>query len=350
MSCKRLLYAPNIHQGGGKTLLLPILESLKSVGDIVFVLDARMSLPDGGLAGEVHLVKPTVFSRLWFEWRLRRMLSSKTLLLCMGNLPPLFAHQGIQHVFVQNRYLIDPVSLASFSLSVHIRLTVERWWLKSRARHVKNFFVQTATMQSLLHKSLGRESSILPFVVLPAKKVFDGTEPVKIYDFVYVASGEPHKKHRALIEGWVELAKKGAFPSLCLTLNDIRFPELCAWIRKAQERYGLHVEMKGELTHQEVQELYVVSKAMIYPSVFESFGVPLLEAAAMALPIVTADVDYVYDVINPTAVFDVEDPVSIADAVRNNSNVPASIVSHLLNVESFLNETFLSESSSNDSW
>ena len=342
MSCKRLLYAPNIHQGGGKSLLFPILEELKDVKDIIFVLDARMTVPEQGLAGEVYRVKPTVFSRLWFEWRLRKMISSGTILLCMGNLPPFFAHKGKQRVFVQNRYLVDDVSLSLFSMPVRIRLMVERWWLKSRSKYVENFFVQTETMKILLDRQFGCSASVLPFAVLPIKEssVYNEEEQYKVYDFIYVASGEPHKKHRALIEGWIELANRGEFPRLCLTLDDIRFPELCVWIQKVKEGYDLNIDIKGELTHQDIYGLYKVSKAMIYPSVFESFGVPLLEAAALSMPIAAADAGYVYDVIKATVTFDVDSPESIANAVKNMTNRPATIVSKLLTVDLFLEQTF----------
>ncbi len=341
MSRKRLLYAPNIHQGGGKTLLLPLLEALKDDENVTFVLDTRMILPEQGLAGEVYRVKPTVFSRLWFEWRLKSLISSETVLLCMGNVPPLFAHQGKQRVFVQNRYLVDDVSLQSFSMLVRMRLVMERWWLKSRSRYVQAFFVQTATMNALLDKQLGRCASVLPFVVLPIKDDSACKEAHhKVYDFVYVASGEPHKQHRALIAGWVELAKQNLFPSLCLTLDTHRFPELCEWIQKIRKAYDLHIDIKGELTHQGIYKLYNVSKAMIYPSTFESFGVPLLEAAALSMPIVTADIDYVYDVIKPTATFDVGSPESIANAVKNMTARPANIIPNLLTVEDFLEKTF----------
>jgi len=341
MSCKRLLYAPNVHQGGGKSLLLPILEELKGMKDVIFVLDTRMVLPEQGLAGEVYRVKPTVFSRLWFEWHLKSLISSEMILLCMGNLPPLFAHQGKQRVFVQNRYLIDKVALSSLSMSVRIRLVVERWWLRSRSKYAESFFVQTATMKSLLDKQLGRCASVLPFAVLPIKEdsVYK-EERHKVYDFVYVASGEPHKQHRALIAGWVELAKQNLFPSLCLTLDAQRFPELCAWIQKMKESHDLYIDIKGELTHQDIYKLYNVSKAMIYPSTFESFGVPLLEAAALSMPIVTADIDYVYDVIKPTATFDVGSPESIANAVKNMTARPANIISNISTVEDFLEKTF----------
>ncbi len=341
MRYKRLLYAPNIHQGGGKVLLSLILDELRRDKGVMFILDTRMTLPEKGLAGEIYWVQPTVFSRLWLEWRLRSLISSDMLLLCMGNLPPLFAHQGVQHVFVQNRYLIDVAPLDSFSKPVRFRLMIERGWLKSRSRYVKNFFVQTSTMQALLYKSLDQKAKVVPFANIFRKAEESNQDGlVKAYDFIYVASGEPHKKHRELIEGWINLAKQKHFPSLCLTIDRGGFPELYDWIEDMKRTYDLCVDNRGELKHEEILNLYTISKAMVYPSIFESFGLPLLEAAAASLPIVTSDMGYIYDVIKPTAVFDISSTTSIAETVKSMSSIPAMITTNLLSVEDFLNETF----------
>jgi len=337
---KNIIYAPNIHQGGGKALLLPILEELKGAKNIVFVLDARMSLPVGGLSGEIYRVKPTLFSRLWFEWRLCYLIKPDTLLLCMGNLPPLWTHSGQVTVFVQNRYLIDDVSLAEFSLPIRMRIKLERWWIRSRAAGVERFVVQTPTMQRLLQQTLGRSADILPFAALPETRNTEGSATNKTYDFLYVASGEPHKNHRCLIRAWIEMAGRGEFPSLCLTLDSGRFPKLCAWIDAIRRQHGLKIEITGNLSHQGIQHLYRTSRALIYPSFFESFGLPLLEATAAGLPVAAADVDYVHDVINPTAVFDSDSPESIANTVMNLSETPAKVVVELLDAKGFLMRVF----------
>jgi len=343
MTGKRLLYAPNIHQGGGNTLLLPLLEALKDEIDVTFVLDARMTLPKGvRLAGHVYRVKPTLFSRLCFEWQLRTVVKQDTLLLCMGNLPPLFAHQGIQQVFVQNRYLIDDVSLVSFPLSVRIRLMVERWWLKSNASYVQRFIVQTPTMQRLIGNRLGKDAEVLPFATVGGHHVAAKKKCEKRYhyDFLYVASGEPHKGHKTLIEAWVTLAERGLFPSLCLTLDANRFPELCASISADVEKHGLNITVLGECSYAEIQQLYRQSRAMIYPSLFESFGLPLIEAATVGLPVLASHASYVTDVIEPSALFDASSSQSIADAVQGFRGGPAKLKVQLFDVNEFLVRVF----------
>jgi len=342
---KRLLYAPNVHQGGGRTLLLPLLEALKDDVDVTFVLDARMPLPTGvRLAGHVCRVEATLFSRLWFEWRLRSLIKPGTLLLCMGNLPPLFAHQGLQQVFVQNRYLVDDVSLKSLPLPVRVRLMVERWWLRSRSIHVKRFIVQTPTMQRLLGEKLGKGAEIIPFVAAIDIAESEGVCDKKMHhDFLYVASGEPHKGHEILLEAWIIMAESGLFPSLCLTLDEKRFPELCTLISGAVKKHALNIFMMGECSHADVQLLYRHSSAMIYPSQFESFGLPLIEAAIAGLPVLASNASYVTDVIEPSAVFDAASAQSIASAVQSFRTKPALLNIQLLDANEFLTRTFSKE-------
>jgi len=337
-----LLYAPNIHQGGGKVLLLPLLHFLENEKNVILILDARMNIPDHGKTrGKVFRVKPSVFSRLTFEWRMRQLLQKGDLVLCMGNLPPLFAHRGVQRVFVQNRYLIDNVSLSDFSLLVRLRLLMERWWLRSRAKYVDRFMVQTPTMQKCLKKSFGVDADILALVDKNRLgQISVDSDCEQQYDFLYVASGEPHKNHKQLIKAWIKLAEKGFFPSLCLTLDANRFPELCALISARAKKYGLNISMIGECSYADVQQLYRQAGAMIYPSLFESFGLPLIEAATVGLPVLASHASYVTDVIEPSAVFDPVSAQSIANAVQNFPAKPAVLRVQLLDANEFLKRSF----------
>jgi glycosyltransferase involved in cell wall biosynthesis len=54
----------------------------------------------------------------------------------------------------------------------------------------------------------------------------------------------------------------------------------------------------------------------LFPSLGESFGLPLIEAQAMGLPILAAELDFVRDVCAPVETFDAQSAVSIARAVR----------------------------------
>jgi len=244
------------------------------------------------------------------------------LVLCFGNLPPLFKLRGRTVVFIQNRYLIDNTILNGFPLRIRLRLVMERLWLSKKMFNADEFVVQTQTMKRILeNKTRGMiPIRVLPFVGEPVGYARGAPQISKPndcdFDFIYVASGEPHKNHRRLIEAWRLLAEGGLFPSLCLTLEEDRFTELCREIEVMQQQFGLQITNIGGLCHSEVLALYARARAVIYPSNFESFGLPLIEARQANLPVLASELDYVRDVLDPEQTFDPESSISIARAVK----------------------------------
>ena len=321
--CKLFLHATNIHQGGGRSLLNALLNKLPGTTKTVLQHDSRMSLPEGiEQIVQSRRVRPSIGRRFIAERWLAQSVMPEDVVLCFGNLPPLFKLRGRTVVFVQNRYLIDGAQLNGFPLRVRLRLTIERLWLSKRMGNVDEFVVQTPTMKRFLEKKTrGRiPVRILPFMAELggySRKVSLPVMPDKNdFDFVYVASGEPHKNHRRLLEAWCLLADEALFPSLCLTLDDDYFATLCREIEWMTQRYRLKVTNAGELSHQDALTLYKKAGAAIYPSTFESFGLPLIEARQAGLPVLASELDYVRDVLDPEQTFDPESSQSIARAVK----------------------------------
>lgn len=322
MARRLFIHAINVHQGGGRSLLLPIIESLPAGMESILCLDSRMQLPEN-MRQEIRIrrVRTTVFHRFMAEVWLLNNVAPGDVVLCFGNLPPLFRLRGHAAVFVQNRYLVDAVKLDAFPLRTQMRLFVERIWLSRKMVNVDEFIVQTPSMKNLLDARTKEKipARVLPFVAMQMESVRSATSP-KVYkekfNFVYVASGEPHKNHRQLIEAWCQLAKEGLFPSLRLTLLAANFPVLCDWLGQKIKQYELSVENVGSVPHAQVGQLYEQADALIYPSTFESFGLPLIEARQAGLPVLAPELDYVRDVIAPEQTFDPESAVSIARAVK----------------------------------
>ncbi len=286
-------------------------------------LDSRMT-PQWGLPENltVRFVKPSIPQRLQAEWWLAQNAQPQDIILCFGNLPPLFRLRGHVLLFLQNRYLVDDVKLNCFPLKTRLRLWVERIWLSGRMTNVDEFVVQTPSMKRLLE---ARSKGKIPVRVLPFmanhEEYVRRTWPLEIQkekgsEFLYVASGEPHKNHRQLIEAWCLLAKEGLFPKLKLTLDREHFAELCSWMGQKIGQYRLNVENFGSVPHDQVKQLYDRVGALIYPSTFESFGLPLIEARQAGLPVLAPELDYVRDVLDPEQTFDPESAVSIARAVK----------------------------------
>lgn len=317
------IHATNIHNGGGSVLLDALLQALPDRATVTALLDERMEVPENRPATMVLVkIKPTIFHRLQAEWLMRKKTQKKDVALCFGNLPPLFKLPCHTIVFVQNRYLIDRVSLKNLSFKTRLRIMIERFWLRWRMGNADEFIVQTPSMRTLIESSERFDRK--PVHIYPFVKVCDDYQRSFTCNpnnrstkyFVYVASGEPHKNHRRLIDAWCLLAQEGLFPSLILTLDPTVNANLCAWIEQKKNESGLVLENRGIQSHKAILTLYEKAMALIYPSTFESFGIPLIEARQAGLPVVASELDYVRDVLDPEQTFDPLSARSIARAVK----------------------------------
>ncbi len=322
--------APNIHTGGGLILLSSLFNAWEENNPCVAVLDVRakasLVLPDNI---SVKWVFPKVFSRLYVEYWLWRNVQSDDYLFCFHGLPPLFIRRAHVVVFLQNRLLIRKDKSSHFPLRVTIRLFVERLLLYILRFRVSEYIVQTSTMQRDVIAWYGgtvRHSSPIVTVMPFRDKKLDKNYPQnteKLFDFIYVADGSSHKNHRRLIEAWCILKEQGINASLALTLSprDVALTQLVKDIGNNNE---VHIQNLGEISHNDVLNALSCSKALIFPSTSESFGLPLIEAEELRIPILAAERDFVRDVCSPVETFDPESAVSIANAVMRflgHSNV-----------------------------
>ena len=311
-----IVHAPNVHHGGGRALLLPLLAA---DGGLRAIVDARLDVPATVPAGIiVARIAPTLAGRWHAERLLRSLSGSADRILCFGNLPPLLPVQGRILLYLQNRYLLAARDLAGFPSAARARIALERAWLRARIGAVHRVIVQSPSMAREVKAALGVEASVIPFAadaVAVARRA-DARPAGRRFDFVYAASGEPHKNHGVLVAAWIELAREDVRPALCLTLDPASEPDLCRRIGEEAARHSLNIELRQPAGPGEMRRLYAEAGALIYPSRFESLGLPLLEARQAGLGIVAAERDYVRDVVDPEESFDPESPVSIARAVR----------------------------------
>ena len=82
-------------------------------------------------------------------------------------------------------------------------------------------------------------------------------------------------------------------------------------------------------------KLYNNSQALVYPSKKESFGLPLIEAQKLGLSIVSSELDYVRDIIDPDQTFDPNSEMSIKRAIKRHLNISEN-KTKVLDPQSFL--------------
>lgn len=264
---------------------------------------------------QIEWVTPSLRSRLKAEIGLAKAAFSDDQVFCFHGLPPLFRSNGMVINFLQNRNYLGLVPLKIFAWRTRLRLMFEQTVAYLFRHRCAIYWVQTSSMAREVQNWYGNESvkiRVLPFVPNMAS-VTRSTHSK--WDFVYVADGEAHKNHKCLVEAWVLLAQYDMKPTLALTLSE-RDTVLWDWIQKKIVKYGLRITNLGPMPHDEILGIYGHSSALVFPSIGESYGLPLIEASQIGLPILASELDYVRDVCEPVQSFDPHSPLSIARAIR----------------------------------
>ncbi|MBT3981910.1 MAG: glycosyltransferase [Bacteriovoracaceae bacterium] len=324
MNKKLIISAHNIHVGGGKVLLQGILSAGIKGEDVTCFVDHRYPVPSELPNNiEIFKVRSTVFSRISAESRIAELANlnpSNTTVLCFGNLPPLFDVRSKVAVFVQNKYLVQERFFNLNGAKTFFRSVFEKIWFNVRSKPQYQYFVQTQTMKNSFIGSMGHDLPISIAGFSSFKK--EVTSSSRGDYFCYIASGEKHKNHVNLLKAWKLLKSQyGITPELKLVLNKASYPDLCLWTEQFAKDNGLCVELISSLERNKLVDFLSGSKALVFPSLFESFGLPMIEAENLGVPILASDRDYVFDVITPAGVFDPLQPSSIARAICKFMNI-----------------------------
>jgi glycosyltransferase involved in cell wall biosynthesis len=112
---------------------------------------------------------------------------------------------------------------------------------------------------------------------------------------------------------WKILFDKKLKPRLLLTANKALFLKEFSELTELVSM--LNISFVGHVSHETVRKIYSESDCLIYPSISESYGLPLVECNLNKMPIIASELDFVRDVCNPVETFDPNSSRSIAAAV-----------------------------------
>lgn len=133
--------------------------------------------------------------------------------------------------------------------------------------------------------------------------------------FLYVARLEhPGKNHLRLIAAFEQFRKQCSAPwEMVLGGSDWHGAEVIhAAMRASPQRE--HIKCLGFVAREDLPDLYRAANAFVYPSLFEGFGLPLLEAMACACPVLCSNRGSVAEVVEDAALL--VDPENV-DALAN---------------------------------
>lgn len=273
--------------------LLPVLEK-SVIADV-----SEIYLPDRGQLSHYEPSKscirvlryrricPNAISRMLECLNLGRKFNASSPLLVLGDVP--IAHVNNQVVFVQTPHILRPKKLVySFN---NLKYVILRAIFRLNLKYVKAFIVQTAVM---------KEGLIASYPAL-TNKVFVIAQPVPAWllesqllrkgrssavkeklTLIYPASTYPHKNHQLLSNISSNEVNDFHVAQLVLTIPPNLNPApVVPWINCV-----------GFLSSNEMVGAYKEVDALLFLSLEESFGFPLVEAMFVGLPIICPDLPY----------------------------------------------------------
>lgn len=133
---------------------------------------------------------------------------------------------------------------------------------------------------------------------------------------LYVGNIMPHKNLERLIEAFHLVRTQGRSELELLIIGD-EISKLQA-LRRAVHKYDIHryVRFLGYVPDRTLAVLYRLASVFVFPSLYEGFGLPPLEAMASGTPVVTSNVSSLPEVVGEAAIL--VDPYSaqaIADGI-----------------------------------
>jgi glycosyltransferase involved in cell wall biosynthesis len=133
---------------------------------------------------------------------------------------------------------------------------------------------------------------------------------------LYAGNVKPHKNLERLIEAF-DLVRRRGLGHLRLVLIGDEISKYAA-LRRAVHKHQLHkyVRFLGYLPEATLAVMYRLAGVFVFPSLYEGFGLPPLEAMASGTPVVTSNVSSLPEVAGDAAVLvDPYEPQAIADGI-----------------------------------
>jgi glycosyltransferase involved in cell wall biosynthesis len=134
---------------------------------------------------------------------------------------------------------------------------------------------------------------------------------------LFVGTLEPRKNLGVLLDAWIDLSSRGVpLPRLRIA-GGVR-PGGEGWVdRMRSAPLSSHVDYVGYVSGADRRPLYEGARLLVLPSFHEGFGLPVLEAMSLGIPVVTSDRGALPEVVGDAGlIVDAKDRRALGDAIH----------------------------------
>ena len=308
---KLIINAVSIFKGGGKVVLDELLLAIskEKIKNVVIFYDSRFDITNYELKNESlsgnYIIK--FFKLLYYIKKIEKR--DNAILINLNSIPLPFISSK-QWVLFQNRMLLMkciPKFEFSSVLKSIIFWTIFKFSSSKKIRMVYHLDETLAYLKDINKRCTFIKASLIN------NKIINNLSKLKTKNinknikkkFVTITSDTINKKNLLLLNAWEKV--QHFLPNVTLTIVGINLTE---------ENYKhLKIKFCQNLEWTETQKILNDSDFLIFNSVSECLGLPLIEAKSNNIKTVAPDLDFVWEVLQPHAVYNPNDLNSLVRAI-----------------------------------
>ncbi len=236
-----------------------------------------------------------------------KKINGKYTYLSLNNVPPPIRTNARTIIYFHNIFILETFN-SNLSIKEKLMFKLKYLYIKHKAKENYLWVVQTGLMRNKLSEAFNinlKNISVFPFF----EKTIELNTNKNKNTFIYVASYLNHKNHNKLIDSFIHVSlntKKEIELHLTINENELKMKNIPR---------NFKIYFHGNISKSEVNTLYKKTEFLIYPSLNESFGLPLIESANHGCKVISNDLPYVHEIIKPSLTFDPYSVKSISSAI-----------------------------------
>lgn len=243
-------------------------------------------------------------------------LNQFSLVHCPTVVAPFFFHVDKEKKTKVIMTVHDLIPILFPKFNIKRRIIYFKYILKYRFRYVDHFIVPSKSVKKDLMQHYHIQSNKIDVVYEGVSKSYKPNNRSKKNFILAVSTLEPRKNFKRIIECFIRLKEANKIDEQLIIVGK------AGWyyrdIINIPDKYRDSIIFKGYVTEEKLIELYQRAKCFVYPSLYEGFGLPVIEAMACGCPVITSNRSSLPEIAGDAAILiDPENNAELENAIQN---------------------------------
>lgn len=309
---KKYIYSVGMHKEGGLNVLNKFI--FDNNDNIYYFLDERLKnrydIKNSKYISKFLIIRLIHIIFLSFK------LKKDDHLIFLNGLPPIFKFKCNVSVIFQNANLFREFYKISFVKWLFSKDFLRFLFFYFGKKNVNSWYVFSPTAHKMLNKHIKKYINIK---IIDIYNDYKNIEPLNLneveYDFIYPASFMEHKNHKMLINTLILLSKKKIFPKVLFTLDPIDQKKMN--FENLRSKHGLKLYNYYETDQKKFLQIYKKCRSLLYISLNETIGLPIIEANKYGLIIIAPELEYSKQFVNPDVTFNIDSENELSSIIES---------------------------------